>query len=105
VSGDLILQPHMGRVIDFARRAHLPVMYQNPDQVKSGGLLAYGANYAELFRRGADYTDRILKGAKPDELPVEQPTKFELVINLRTARSLGLEVPPTVLLRADQVIE
>jgi putative tryptophan/tyrosine transport system substrate-binding protein len=105
VSGDLILQPHMGRVIDFARRAQLPVMYQNPEQVKIGGLLAYGANFAELFRRGADYTDRILKGAKPDELPVEQPTKFELVINLRTARSLGLEVPPSVLLRADQVIE
>jgi len=105
VSGDLILQEYMGRVIDFARRTQLPVMYQNPEQVKSGGLLAYGANYAELFRRGADYTDKILKGAKPSELPVEQPTKFELVINLKTAKALGLTIPPSLLLRADQVIE
>ena len=105
VSGDLILQVHMGRVIDFARRTQLPVMYQNPEQAKSGGLLAYGANFAELFRRGADYTDRILKGAKPSELPVEQPTKFELVINLKTAKALGLTIPPSLLLRADQVIE
>jgi len=90
VSGDLILQEHMGRVIDFARRTQLPVMYQNPEQAKSGGLRAYGANFAELFRRGADYTDKILKGAKPSELPVEQPTKFELVINLKTAKALGL---------------
>jgi putative tryptophan/tyrosine transport system substrate-binding protein len=105
VSGDLILQVHMGRVIDFARRTQLPVMYQNPEQAKSGGLLAYGANFAELFRRGADYTDRILKGAKPSELPVEQPTKFELVINLKTAKALGLTIPPSLLLRADQVID
>jgi putative tryptophan/tyrosine transport system substrate-binding protein len=105
VSGDLILQVHMGRVIDFARRTQLPVMYQNPEQVKSGGLLAYGANYAELFRRGAEYTDKILKGAKPAELPVEQPTKFELVINLKTAKALGLNIPRSLLLRADQVIE
>jgi putative tryptophan/tyrosine transport system substrate-binding protein len=105
VSGDLILQPHMGRVIDFARRTQLPVMYQNPEQAKSGGLLAYGANFAELFRRGAEYTDKILKGAKPAELPVEQPTKFELVINLKTAKALGLTIPPSLLLRADQVIE
>jgi putative tryptophan/tyrosine transport system substrate-binding protein len=104
-TGDLVLQGHMGRVIEFARRTQLPVMYQNPDQAKSGGLLAYGANFAELFRRGADYTDKILKGAKPAELPVEQPTKFELVINLRTAKALGLTIPPSLLLRADQVIE
>ena len=105
VSGDLILQPHMGRVIDFARRTQLPTMYQNSEQVKNGGLLAYGANYADLFRRGADYTDKILKGTKPAELPVEQPTKFELVINLKTAKTLGLTVPPALLLRADQVID
>jgi putative tryptophan/tyrosine transport system substrate-binding protein len=105
VSGDLILQPHMGRVIEFARRTHLPVMYQNSEQVKHGGLLAYGASYADLFRRGAEYTDRILKGAKPAELPVEQPTTFELVINLKTARALGLTIPPSLLLRADHVIE
>jgi putative tryptophan/tyrosine transport system substrate-binding protein len=105
VSGDLILQPHMGRVIDFARRTQLPVMYQNPEQAKSGGLLAYGANFAELFRRGAEYTDKVLKGIKPAELPVEQPTKFELVINLKTARALGLTIPSSLLQRADQVIE
>ena len=105
VSGDLILQPHMGRVIDFARRTQLPVMYQNPEQAKSGGLLAYGANFAELFRRGAEYTDKVLKGVKPAELPVEQPTKFELVINLKTARALGLTIPSSLLQRADQVIE
>jgi ABC-type uncharacterized transport system substrate-binding protein len=105
VSGDLILQVHMARVIDFARRTQLPVMYQNPEQVKSGGLLAYGANFAELFRRGAEYTDKILKGTKPADLPVEQPTKFELVINLKTAKALGLTIPPSLLARADQVIE
>ncbi len=105
VSGDLILQVHMGRVIDFARRSHLPAMYQNPEQAKSGGLLAYGANFAELFRRGAEYTDKILKGARPADLPVEQPTNFELVINLKTAKALGLTIPQSLLLRADQVIE
>jgi len=105
VSGDLILQVHMSRVIDFAGRSHLPTMYQNPDQAKSGGLLAYGANFAELFRRGAEYTDRILHGAKPADLPVEQPTKLELVINLKAAKALGLTIPPSLLLRADQVIE
>jgi putative ABC transport system substrate-binding protein len=105
VSGDLILQVHMARVIDFARRTQLPVMYQNPEQVKSGGLLAYGANFAELFRRGAEYTDKILKGTRPADLPVEQPTKFELVINLKTAKALGLAIPPSLLARADQVIE
>ena len=105
VSGELILQVHMRRVIDFAARTHLPAMYQNPEQAKSGGLLAYGANFAEMFRRGAEYTDKILKGAKPGELPVEQPTQFELVLNLKTAKALGLTVPPSLLLRADQVIE
>jgi ABC-type uncharacterized transport system substrate-binding protein len=105
VSGDLILQVHMGRVIDFAARTQLPVMYQNPEQAKSGGLLAYGASFPELFRRGAEYTNKILKGAKPAELPVEQPSKFELVINLKTAKAIGVTIPPSLLLRADQVIE
>jgi len=105
VTGDLILQVHVGRVIDFARRSQLPAMYQNPEQAKSGGLLAYGANFAELFRRGAEYTDKIVKGARPADLPVEQPTKFELVINLKTAKALGLTIAPSLLQRADQVIE
>jgi putative tryptophan/tyrosine transport system substrate-binding protein len=80
-------------------------MYQNPAQAKAGGLLAHGASFAELFRRGAEYTDKILQGAKPADLPVEQPTKFELIINLKTAKALGLTIPPSLLLRADQVLE
>jgi putative tryptophan/tyrosine transport system substrate-binding protein len=105
VSGDLILQTHIGRVIDFAARTRLPVMYQYSENAKAGGLLAYGASYTELFRRGAEYTDKILRGAKPGDLPVEQPTKFELLINLKTAKALGLTIPPSLLQRADQVIE
>jgi putative tryptophan/tyrosine transport system substrate-binding protein len=105
VSGDLILQTHIGRVIDFAARTRLPVMYQYSENAKAGGLLAYGASYTELFRRGAEYTDKILRGAKPGDLPVEQPTKFELAINLKTAKALGLTIPQSLLQRADQVIE
>jgi putative ABC transport system substrate-binding protein len=89
----------------LALNAHLPTMHANSDYVKAGGLMSYGPNFLDLWRRGGDYVDKILRGAKPADLPVEQPTKFDLVINLKTAKALGLTVPPSLLARADEVIE
>jgi ABC-type uncharacterized transport system substrate-binding protein len=100
----LILQ-HMGQIIDFVAKHHLPAMYQSKENVEAGGLMAYGATLSDLFTRGAWYVHRILQGAQPADLPLEQPTKFELSINLKTARALGLHVPPALLARADEVIE
>lgn len=92
-------------LVDFAARHRLPAIYGYTDSVKAGGLMGYGTDYVDLFRRAAAYVVKILKGARPGELPIEQPTKFTLAVNLRTARALGLTIPPSVLLRADQVIE
>jgi putative ABC transport system substrate-binding protein len=96
---------HRRLIIEFAAKSRLPVIYAFREAVEDGGLMSYGVNLADLFRRAATYVDKILKGAKPGDLPVEQPTKFELVINLKTAKALGLTIPPSLLIRADQVIE
>ncbi len=92
-------------IVDFARRNRMPDTYPYREAVELGGLMSCGVNVADLFRRAAGYVDRILKGAKPGDLPVEQPTRFELAINMKTAKALGLTIPQSVLLRADQIIE
>jgi putative ABC transport system substrate-binding protein len=93
------------RIAELAAKHRLPTMFSNREPVESGGLMSYGQNNAEHYYRAATYIDKILKGAKPGELPVEQPTKIELVINLKTAKAIGLTIPQDLLLRADQVIE
>jgi putative tryptophan/tyrosine transport system substrate-binding protein len=102
---DPVFSAHTARIADFADKSRLPALYGLREHAAAGGLMAYGPNYADLYRRAASYVDKILKGAKPADLPVEQPTKFKLVINLKTATTLGLTIPPGVLAIADEVIE
>jgi putative ABC transport system substrate-binding protein len=96
---------HRTQNLELAIKSRLPVMYSGQGTVEAGGLMTYGVNLTDLYRRSATYVDKILKGAKPADLPVEQPTKFELVINLKTAKQIGLTIPPNVLARADKVIK
>jgi putative ABC transport system substrate-binding protein len=100
-----VLNTNRIQVTGFAATKRLPATYTRPEFIDAGGLMTYGANYNELYRRAAKYVDKILKGAKPADLPVEQPTKFELVINLKAAKQIGLTIPPNVLARADRVIK
>ena len=102
---DAITQANQQRIVDLAMKHRLPAIYSSREFVDAGGLISYGVSYPDLYRRAAAYVDKILKGTKPADLPVEQPTKLELVINLKTAMALGLTVPPTLLARADEVIE
>ncbi|MBI4489224.1 MAG: ABC transporter substrate-binding protein, partial [Deltaproteobacteria bacterium] len=96
---------HRTQVVDLAAKSRLPATYPQSEYVEDGGLMSYGTNVADLYRRAATYVDKILKGAKPADLPVEQPTKFDLVINLKAAKQIGLTIPPSVLYRADKVIK
>ncbi len=105
VAADPLVTTNRIRINTLALGARLPTMHGQGDNVEAGGLMSYGANYPDLHRRAADYVDKILRGAKPGDIPVEQPTKFDLVINLTTAKVLGLTVPPSLLARADEVIE
>jgi ABC-type uncharacterized transport system substrate-binding protein len=100
-----VINSQRTQVADLAVKSRLPAIFPQSGYVEAGGLMYYGANTADLFRRAAHYVDKILKGAKPADLPVEQPTKFELVINLKTAKQIGLTIPPNVLARADRVIK
>ena len=102
---DPLVSTNRVRINTLALGARLPTMHGFREYVEAGGLMSYGPNFPDLFRRAADYVDKILRGAKPADIPVEQPTKFDLVINLTTAKALGLTVPPTLLARADEVIE
>jgi putative ABC transport system substrate-binding protein len=105
IGADAVTQAYQQTIIDLAARHRLPASYPSRDFVENGGLMAYAVNYPDLYFRAASFVDKILKGVRPAELPVEQPTKFELAINLKTAKALGLIVLPTMLARADEVIE
>jgi putative ABC transport system substrate-binding protein len=99
-----LFNTHRSRIVKLAAESRLPAMYSEPEYVLAGGLMSYATNIEDLYRRAATYVDKILKGANPADLPVEQPTKFEFIINLKAAKQMGLTIPPNVLARADRVI-
>ena len=105
VTTEAFTRQHLGRILDFANRNNIPAMFEDSSYVEAGGLMSYGPDYEEVFRTAAVFVSKILKGAKPADLPIEQPTKFQLVINLRTAKALAIEIPPALLAMADRVIE
>ena len=105
VNEDPLFFTHRTTLLRLAAKARLPVIYAERNFAEAGALMSYGANYEDMFRRAAGYVDKILKGAKPGDLPIEQPTKFELVVNLRTAKALGITIPESIMLRADEVIQ
>ncbi len=105
VIGSPILNSHRTQIVALAAKSRFPAIYSRPEYVQDGGLLYYGTSFPDLFRRAATYVDKILKGAKPADLPIEQPTKFELIINMKAAKQIGLTIPPNVLARADKVIK
>jgi putative ABC transport system substrate-binding protein len=105
IAGDPVVLANLKRIADVAIKSHLPSIFQFSDFANVGGLVAYGPDLADMYRRAAAYVDKILKGAKPGGLPIEQPTKFEMVINMKTARALGIKIPNSSLVRADKVIE
>ena len=104
-TGGLVMNANQKRIVGFALKSRLPSVYIRREFVDAGGLMSYGADLADSYKRVAYYVDRILKGAKPADLPVEQPTKFEFVINLKTAKQIGLTIPPEVLARANRLIK
>jgi putative ABC transport system substrate-binding protein len=104
-TADPLIQAHRGAIVDFAAKHRLLSMYPAKEFVDSGGLMFYGGSIPDMYRRAAVYVDRILKGARPSELPIEQPTKFDMVINLKTAKAFGLTIPQSLLLRADEIIQ
>jgi ABC-type uncharacterized transport system substrate-binding protein len=105
VLNSAILNSRRIQIVSLATRSRLPAIYAVPEYVEDGGLMSYTVSYTDLYRRAAVYVDKILKGAKPADLPVEQPTKFEFIINLKAAKQIGLTIPPNVLARADRVIK
>jgi putative ABC transport system substrate-binding protein len=105
VPNDSAMFVQRARILTFAATRHLPAIYPTRETVEAGGLMAYSPSQTDMYRRAATYVDKILKGAKPADLPIEQPTKFELVINLKTAKALGLTIPQSLLGRADEVVE